>query len=121
LRQLIAFLSYAIHTVLTDNGIQFTNQERHRSAFEHIFDRVCHEHGIEHRLTKIKHHWSLEGQETLQWRVSPINAQVERMNRPIKDATVKRFHYDDHDHLGRHLDDVIAAYNSRPGQKKLDK
>jgi hypothetical protein len=25
------------------------------------------------------------------------------MNRTIKDATVKRYHYDDHDQLRRHL------------------
>ena len=97
LRNLIAILPYAVHTVLTDNGIQFTNQERHRYAFEHIFDPVCHEHDIEHRLTKIKHPWT--------------NSQVERMNRTIKEATVKRFHYDDHDQLRRHLDDFTAAYN----------
>ena len=41
------------HIVLTDNGIQFTNQKRHKYAFQHIFDRVCEEHNIEHRLTKI--------------------------------------------------------------------
>ncbi|WP_027038437.1 IS481 family transposase [Mesorhizobium ciceri] len=97
LRNLIATLPYAIHTVLTDNGIQFTNQERHRYAFVHIFDRVCNEHGIEHRLTKIKHPWT--------------NGQVERMNRTIKEATVKRFHYDDHNQLRRHLNDFVAAYN----------
>ena len=96
LRNLIATVPYAIHTVLTDNGIQFTNQER-RYAFTHIFDRVCNEHEIEHRLTKSKHPWT--------------NGQVERMNRTIKDATVKRFHYDDHDQLRRHLADFIAAYN----------
>ncbi|ESZ15365.1 integrase [Mesorhizobium sp. L48C026A00] len=33
------------------------------------------------------------------------------MNRTIKDATVKRFHYDDHDQLRRHLADFILAYN----------
>ena len=97
LRNLIAAVPYAIHTVLTDNGIQFTNQERHRYAFDHIFDRVCSEHEIEHRLTKIKHPWT--------------NGQVERMNRTIKEATVKRFHYDDHDQLRRHLQDFIDAYN----------
>lgn len=97
LRNLIATLPYAIHTVLTDNGIQFTNQERHRYAFVHIFDRVCNEHEIDHRLTKIKHPWT--------------NGQVERMNRTIKEATVKRFHYDDHDQLRRHLNDFVAAYN----------
>ncbi len=33
------------------------------------------------------------------------------MNRTIKDATVKRFHYDSHDQLRRHLQDFIDAYN----------
>ena len=55
LRDLIAILPYRLHTVLTDNGIQFTNRACDVYAFEHIFGRVCLEHGIEHRLTKIKH------------------------------------------------------------------
>ena len=42
----------------------------------------CRENGIEHRSTKIKHPWT--------------NGQVERMNRTIKEATVKRYHYDRH-------------------------
>ena len=33
------------------------------------------------------------------------------MNRTIKDATVKRYHYDDHAQLERHLADFVAAYN----------
>ena len=33
------------------------------------------------------------------------------MNRTIKDATVKRFHYDSHDQLRTHLTDFTAAYN----------
>jgi Integrase core domain len=97
LHNLIAIVPYAIHTVLTDNGIQFTNRVQDRHAFEHIFDRVCSEHGVDHRLTKIKHPWT--------------NGQVERMNRTIKEATVKRFHYDDHDQLRRHLADFVLAYN----------
>ena len=62
-----------------------------------MFDIRCLEHGIEHRCTKISHPWT--------------NGQVERMNRTIKDATVKRFHYDDHEQLRRHLGDFIDAYN----------
>ncbi|BBB12143.1 integrase [Sphingopyxis sp. FD7] len=58
LRNLIEAVPYAIHTVLTDNGIQFTNMAHHKYAFHHIFDRVCDEHGIEHRLTKVKHPWT---------------------------------------------------------------
>ena len=63
----------------------------------HMFDMRCRENGIEHRLTKIKHPWT--------------NGQVERMNRTIKDATVKRFYYESHDQLRRHLADFVAAYN----------
>src|SRR3546814_20835289 len=40
LRNLVATVPYAIHTVLTDNGIQFTNMAHHKYAFHHIFDRV---------------------------------------------------------------------------------
>ncbi len=36
---------------------------------------------------------------------------VEHMNRTIKDAVVKRYHYDDHDQLARHLTDFFSAYN----------
>lgn len=98
----IKAVPYKIHTVLTDNGIQFTFPPRYAdgptAAFiTHMFDMRCKEHGIEHRLTKIKHPWT--------------NGQVERMNRTIKGATVKRFHYEDHDQLRRHLADFIDAYN----------
>ncbi len=97
LRDLIAAVPYRLHTVLTDNGVQFTNRKTDVHAFEHIFDRVCGDHGIDHRLTKIKHPWT--------------NGQVERMNRTIKDATVKRYHYDDHAQLRSHLADFLDAYN----------
>jgi transposase InsO family protein len=111
LRNLIAAVPYRLHIVLTDNGIQFTNHDRHIYAFEHIFDRVCREHQIEHRLTRIKHPWT--------------NGQVKRMNRTIKEGeagqktirgivfprNVKRFHYDDHDQLRNHLANFISAYN----------
>ena len=33
------------------------------------------------------------------------------MNRTIKEATVKRYHYDTHDQLRQHLADFVAAYN----------
>ncbi len=33
------------------------------------------------------------------------------MNCTIKEATVKRFHYDSHDQLRTHLADFMAAYN----------
>jgi len=52
LRNLIAVVPYKIHTILTDNGIQFTNRKTDKYACLHSFDRVCLENGTEHRLTK---------------------------------------------------------------------
>ena len=99
---LIEAVPYRIHTVLTDNGIQFRYPPRHAKGptaryMTHMFDMRCRDNGIEHRFTKINHPWT--------------NGQVERMNRTIKDATVKRFHYDSHEQLRRHLHDFIDAYN----------
>jgi hypothetical protein len=33
------------------------------------------------------------------------------MNRTIKEATVKRYHYDSHEQLKSHLADFVNAYN----------
>jgi hypothetical protein len=33
------------------------------------------------------------------------------MNRTIKEATVKRYHYETHAQLRQHLTDLVAAYN----------
>lgn len=58
LRNLIKAVPYKIHTILTDNGIQFTNRKVDKHAWIHIFDRICGENEIEHRLTKISHQWT---------------------------------------------------------------
>jgi Integrase core domain len=60
LEALVAAVPYRIHTVLTDNGIQFADLPKNRKGptarFRgHPFDRVCLRHGIDHRLTKPNH------------------------------------------------------------------
>lgn len=102
LEALIEAVPYKIHTVLTDNGIQFTFPNRYANGptaryLTHMFDMRCRENGIEHRLTKINHPWT--------------NGQVERMNRTLNEATVKRYHYESHDQLEQHLQAFLAAYN----------
>ena len=97
--------------MLTDNGIQFAELPWDRAGPTamlrgHPFDRTCAHHGIEHRLTKPNHPWT--------------NGQVERMNRTIKEATVKRYQYNSHDQLRSHLDDFTAAYNFARRLKKLN-
>jgi len=102
LTALIAAVPYRIHTVLTDNGIQFRLPLRYADGptarfVTHMFEMRCRENGIDHRFTKINHPWT--------------NGQVERMNRTIKEATVQRYHYDSHEQLRRHLNDFVKAYN----------
>ena len=100
LELLLDAVPYRIHTILTDNGIQFAEQPRNRNTIisrPMRFDMICEANGIEHRLTKPNHPWT--------------NGQVERMNRTIKDATVKRYHYDSHEQLRSHLADFLNAYD----------
>jgi transposase InsO family protein len=119
LKALVAAVPYKIHTVLTDNGVQFTDPkgetwspadirqmiERNQPFRAHAFEYACALANIDHRLTKPKHPWT--------------NGQVERMNRTIKEATVRRFHYDDHEQLRRHLADFVTAYNFAKRLKTL--
>ena len=58
---------------------------------------MCRAHQIEHRLTKVAHTWT--------------TGQVERMNRTLKEATVKTYHYNSHEQLREHLARFVAAYN----------
>jgi transposase InsO family protein len=97
LDNLIKAVPYKIHTVFTDNGIQFTKREGTEAYWTIPFDRLCDALGIEHRLTKINHPWT--------------NGQVKRMNRTIKEATLKRYYYQSHDHLRQHLHTFLTAYN----------
>jgi hypothetical protein len=39
--------------VLADNGIQFTSRRQDLWDSQLFFDRVCHEHGNDHRFTKV--------------------------------------------------------------------
>lgn len=61
----------------------------------HSFERACARNDITHRPTKPRHPWT--------------NGSVERMNRTVKDTTVKRGHYDSHPLLHAHLADFVSA------------
>jgi transposase InsO family protein len=60
-----------------------------------MFDLLCRAHGIEHRLTKPNHSWT--------------NGQVERMNRTLKEATVRQ-----------HIQTFLDAYNFAKRLKTLN-
>ena len=98
LEYVIKTVPYVIHTILTDNGMEYTDVIHYKKpSGRHPFDRICKTHFIEHRLTQIKHPWT--------------NGQVERMNRTIKEATVKKYHYESFDALESHLQEFVMTYN----------
>jgi len=119
LNRLIEAVPYKIHTVLTDNGTQFTSPGNVASAAPdirkaidagevfwcHAFEYGCALANIDHRLTKPNHPWT--------------NGQVERMNRTLKEATVRRYHYASHDELRAHLQTFLDAYNFAKRLKTL--
>src|SRR5687768_9241938 len=113
LRQVVAALPYRLHTVLTDNGMAFAELPENRGRYPeieaifggHVFDRVCDEHGITHKLTKPYHPWT--------------NGQAERMNRTVKEATIKAFHYPDLEALQAHVLTFGRAYSFAKHLKAL--
>ena len=118
LRALIATVPYTIHTVLTDNGTHFVDNTPEPVAEQvqteqgppvffrvHAFAYACEQNSIEHRLTRPKHPWT--------------NGQVERMNRTLKEATVKRYYYQTHRQLKEHLQTFLMAYNFAKRLKTL--
>jgi len=106
---LIEDFPFKIHTILTDNGAQFTYAlllEHLRPKNKvHIFDETCEDAGIRHKLTKFRHPWT--------------NGQVEIFNRKIKDHTTKRYHYDTVDSLKKHLMAFLLVYNFQRPLKAL--
>src|SRR5215208_3947520 len=102
LRNVIQAFPYQIHTVLTDTGMAFADLPKNRTGVTrtwlgpHMVDRLCREHGITHKLTRPYHPWT--------------NGQAERMNRTLKEATVKSFHYETLASLSAHGQAFITDY-----------
>jgi len=100
------FFPYHIHRILTDNGLQFTYRalpENKRPRTQdgiikrHPFTQRCLNKGIKHKLTQF---------------FSPqTNGQVERMNKTLKDATIKMFQYDTVEQFQVNLHDFLNYYN----------
>jgi IS30 family transposase len=79
LERFLAAFPYKVHTILTDNGAEFTDRfgdsrwhTPNRPTGAHAFDRVCRSHGIGHRLTRPYH--------------PQTNGLVERFNRRLAEA-----------------------------------
>jgi transposase-like protein len=81
--QALGFYPFRIHTILTDNGKEFTNVGQ--KGFGRIgknpvlFELICTLAGIEYRTIQAFHPWT--------------NGMAERMVRTIKEHTIKLVHY----------------------------
>jgi len=80
LKRFLAHFPHPVHTILTDNGAEFTdrfavdkkNKPHDKPSGQHPFDRLCASKGIQHRLTRPYR--------------PQTNGLVERFNRRIVDA-----------------------------------
>jgi transposase InsO family protein len=101
----------AVHTILTDNGSEFTDRfavdkkakPHDKPSGTHAFDRLCAQHAITHRLTQPFH--------------PQTNGMVERFNRRLGEHLDRRPQLQAHrrfrDHVERdaYLHTFVADYN----------
>ena len=95
LEKVVAKAPFYIKKLLTDNGKEFTdryipNGEREPTG-NHVFDQMCTQHGIEHRLTQPAH--------------PQTNGMVERFNGRISEI-VKQTVF----HTSKELTDTLTNY-----------
>jgi IS30 family transposase len=97
-RETFAIAPFKAHTVLTDNGTEFTHRCLWRKTKKvHPFDKVCAEFGIKHKLTQPCHPWT--------------NGMVERQNRRIKDNTLYKHRYNSLADMQNDLYSYRDSYN----------
>ncbi len=109
LEKVFKFFPYKIHRILTNNGAQFTYRalpkNRRPKNKRHPFTQMCLDNGVKHKLTNF---------------FSPqTNGQVERMNKTIKDATIKMFQYENIMQFKLNLYDFLNFYNCSKKLKAL--
>ena len=102
MKHCLDFFPFQITHVLTDNGLEFSNRlikskKGQYCSIPSRFDKICNQNNIDHRLTKP---------------ISPkTNGMVERANNTIKSATIKKFEYDNLEHMNKELMNFLVIYN----------
>ena len=98
-----------VKTVLTDNDKCFTDRFTATGSREptgdHVFDKLCHEHQIDHRLIKPRH--------------PATNGMVERFNGRIAEV-LNTHHFESGEELAQTLKRYVYLYNHHIPQKALD-
>ena len=97
-----------ISKVLTDNGKEFTDRliasREGQPSGNHVFDQLCQELGIEHRLTKPRH--------------PQTNGMVERFNGRISDV-LKTHRFHSGEDMRQTLERYVYLYNHQLPQSAL--
>ena len=100
--------AFRIHTILTDNGKEFTDRlfgsRTRQPTGEHEFDQLCQALGIEHRLTKP--------------RTPKTNGMVERFNGRLSQV-LRSHHFNSAEDLEKTLHRFVWLYNHHLPQKAL--
>lgn len=114
LERFVEAFGYPIHTILTDNGSEFTDRfavdkkdkPDNQPSGNHPFDRLCQAKGIKHRLTRPFR--------------PQTNGMVERFNRRISEALRQaspssrnggKNRFDTHRQRNRFIHDLVHNYN----------
>lgn len=97
------FLPFNITHILTDNGLEFTNRLLKSKKGESckkasLLDEICLKENIEHRLTEPF--------------TPKTNGMVERVNKTIKDNTIKINKYQDLQQMQADLYNFLQTYNT---------
>lgn len=120
LKSLIRTVPYRIHTILTDNGVQFVQREQGTSLiFLHNFGLVALENDMEHRLTKPYHPWTNGQAERMVRTIKEGEAEQESIRRINSPLNVKSFHYGSINEMRQHVRDWLTAYNFAKQLKAL--
>ena len=86
--------------ILTDNGKVFTNRHTPFRRPETMFDRICRENGVVHRLTAVR---------------SPTTTgKIERFHRTLKDELLRGRRFTSLDDAQAAIDVWVASYNNEP-------
>lgn len=108
----MAFLPFNITHILTDNGLEFTNRLLKSKKGESckkasLLDEICLKENIEHRLTEPF--------------TPKTNGMVERVNKTIKDNTIKIHQYENLEQMEADLYNFLQTYNTVKRHSSLRK
>ena len=113
LERFLARFAMPVHTILTDNGSEFTDRfaddkpgkPKDKPTGDHLFDVVCRRHRIAHRLTR-------PFRPQTNGMVERFNRRIaEHLNRMPQNRAAHHRRFFDHAERDAYLDTFVADYN----------